>query len=117
MCGSDEEESCKGSDEEEGSQEMHDNDSKSEVKTIIKVNYKVPEYWAAWSHLQDYISGGFGAKTYQLFKIRTTASVKTRNKKLAERISNQGFPPEYKWYSKTWYYTHGGRSNDVRKYE
>ena len=83
--------------------------------TLHTVSQRVPKIWDSWKDLQDYVSTTCADETFQLLKIRTTSSVESRNKQRKNPDAST-FPPELIWYGKTWHCTHGGRSNEDRKY-
>lgn len=114
-----------------------------EILTLTSVSgvtfYRAPKIkrlHTTWDEFQEYLEA-YSVATYQLFRVRTTSSVSSRNTRIAQQAVDRDAPtpvgaseggatdllapspllvPEsYQWYSKTFVCTHGWKSRSRGK--
>ncbi|KAG6594095.1 Transcription factor IIB [Phytophthora cinnamomi] len=79
-------------------------------ETVWRVPRIVRRY-PNWEVFHKYLDA-YSAATFQLYRVRTTYSVRSRNLRLRQLAASRGLvvrevPEEYEWYSKTFLCTHG----------
>uniref|UniRef100_H3HCT1 CFA20 domain-containing protein n=1 Tax=Phytophthora ramorum TaxID=164328 RepID=H3HCT1_PHYRM len=77
-----------------------------------EVIWRVPRLvrrYPTWDAFHKYLDA-YSAATFQLYRVRTTYSVKSRNTRLRQLAASRGLAvreEQYEWYSKTFLCTHG----------
>ncbi|DAZ99674.1 TPA: hypothetical protein N0F65_001911 [Lagenidium giganteum] len=82
---------------------------------------RMARYHDSWEAFHDYLTE-YSAATFQLYRVRTTSSISSRNARLHQQAAGRGIslvddhsspiysqmiPEKFQWYSKTYVCTHG----------